>query len=197
MTHAGHAYGAAPEEIPKIGRAEGEQLVATAEAIRAAGMDCPVVSVGSTPTVRHSARVSGVTEIRPGNYVFHDAIQVALGVVPPERCALTVLATVLARPSTDRIVVDAGSKTLTSDRRRGEGTAFGPVVGSAGLEVRRVWEEHGLIDGAAGSALRIGDRVRILPNHACTAVNLHDRLVAVRGDRVEAVWNVATRGRVA
>ncbi|HMB71159.1 MAG TPA: alanine racemase, partial [bacterium] len=117
MTHAGHGYGAAsPEELAEIGRAEGKILVETAEAVRAAGIPCPEVSVGSTPTVRHSAAVRGVTEIRPGNYVFHDGIQVSLGVVGAERCALTVLATVIARPAPDRVILDSGSKTLATDR---------------------------------------------------------------------------------
>ncbi|MGQ0719932.1 MAG: alanine racemase [Candidatus Eiseniibacteriota bacterium] len=199
MTHAGHAYEAAsPEAVAAAGRTEGERLVGTAEEIRSAGIDCPVVSVGSTPTVRHSARVPGVTEIRPGNYVFHDRTQVGLGVVPEERCALTVLATIVARPSPRRIVVDAGSKTLSSDRARGGAEGFGQVAGRPELRVERVWEEHGAIEDAAGAAdLRIGSRVRIVPNHACVAVNLHERLIAVRGERVEDVWSIAARGRVA
>jgi D-serine deaminase-like pyridoxal phosphate-dependent protein len=200
MTHAGHAYEAgSAEQVAGIGHAEGQRLVETAGAIRAAGIECTVVSVGSTPTVRHSARVPGVTEIRPGNYVFHDRTQVGLGVVGEERCALTVLATVVARPSADRIVVDAGSKTLSSDRARGGAEGFGHVARRPELRVVRVWEEHGLIDagGAAAAGFRVGDRVRILPNHACVTVNLHEKLVAVRGESVEGVWSIAARGRVA
>lgn len=198
MTHAGHAYAASsPEEIAAIGRAEGEVLVATAEAIRESGIPCPVVSVGSTPTVRHSAAVPGVTEIRPGNYVFHDGIQVALGVVPPDRCALTVLATVTARPATDRVILDAGSKTLATDRGRGDLAGFGSLKEIPELSLEKVWEEHGLIRTPGGTELKAGDRVQVVPNHACVVVNLHDRLIAVRDDRVEAVWRVAARGLVA
>lgn len=197
MTHAGHGYGASsPEELAAIGRAEGETLVATAEAIRGSGIECRIVSVGSTPTVRHSAAVPGVTEIRPGNYVFHDGIQVALGVVPRSRCALTVLATVTARPATDRVVLDAGSKTLTSDRGRGGPAGFGFLKEAPDLTIARVWEEHGLIQVPAEAELRIGDRVQVVPNHACVVVNLHERLIAVRGDRVEGVWRIAARGLV-
>lgn len=198
MTHAGHAYGAgSPEEIARIGRLEGERLVATAEAIRAAGMDCPVVSVGSTPTVPHSAFVPGVTEIRPGNYAFHDAVQVALGVVPEDRCALTVLGTVTARPAADRVILDTGSKTLATDRAPGDRKEFGHLAGNPSRKIGGLWEEHALIPAPEGSDLRMGDRVRVVPNHACVVVNLHDRLIAVRGDRVEAVWPVVARGRVA
>jgi D-serine deaminase-like pyridoxal phosphate-dependent protein len=196
MTHAGHAYGAAsPEEIARIGREEGERLVRTAEAIRADGIPCPVVSVGSTPTVRHSARVPGVTEIRPGNYVFHDRIQVGLGVVPEDRCALTVLATVTARPAPDRVVLDAGAKTLGNDR--GASLAgFGHVLGGAET-IERLSEEHGILAADPGSSWRVGDRLRVVPNHACIAVHLHERLHVTRGGRVEAVWDVAARGRIA
>lgn len=203
MTHAGHGYAASsPEELAAIGRDEGRILVETAEAVRTAGIPCPVVSVGSTPTVRHSAAVPGVTEIRPGNYVFHDGIQAALGVVPLERCALTVLATVTARPATDRAILDAGSKTLATDRGRGDLPGFGRLVEAPELTLEKVWEEHGLIRVPAGADLkgmdlRIGDRVRVVPNHACVAVNLHDRLIAVRSGRVEAVWRIAARGLVA
>jgi D-serine deaminase-like pyridoxal phosphate-dependent protein len=197
MTHAGHAYAAAsPAEIAEIGRAEGELLVKTAETIRAAGIDCPVVSVGSTPTVRHSSRVPGVTEIRPGNYVFHDGIQVDLGVVPAPRCALTVLATVTARPAPDRVVLDAGAKTLTTDRGASGRLGLGRVHAGEELVVK-LSEEHGIMRVDPDASYRVGDRVRIVPNHACVTVNLHDHLYVAREARIEAVWGVAARGRVA
>jgi D-serine deaminase-like pyridoxal phosphate-dependent protein len=138
--------------------------------------------------------VPGVTEIRPGNYAFHDGIQVGLGVVGEDRCALTVLATVTARPAPDRVVIDAGAKALGIDR--GVLPGFGRVLG--GTEVlARLSEEHGVLAVDPGSPWRVGDRLRILPNHACVAVNLHERLWLTRDGRVEAVWDVAARGRVA
>jgi D-serine deaminase-like pyridoxal phosphate-dependent protein len=200
MTHAGHAYAArSAKEIAEIGRIEGETLASTARMLRAAGLACPVVSVGSTPTVRHSARIEGVTEIRPGNYVFHDAIQVGLGVVPEERCALTVLATVIARPTASRIVVDAGAKCLSSDRGTGPAAlrGFGRLLGEPETILHRLSEEHGILEVAPGDPRRVGDRVRILPNHACVTVNLHETLHVVRGETVEATWRVGARGRVA
>jgi len=197
MTHAGHAYGAgSPEEVARLGREEGELLVRTARAIRAAGLPCPVVSVGSTPTARHAARVPGVTEIRPGNYVFHDRIQVELGVVPEARCALTVLATVTARPAPDRVVIDAGAKTVTTDRGAAAIRGHARVLHGDAI-VTRLSEEHGILAVDPDSPWGVGDRIRLVPNHACVAVNLHDRLHLARGERVEAVWDVAARGRVA
>jgi D-serine deaminase-like pyridoxal phosphate-dependent protein len=198
LTHAGHAYGArSTAEIAEIGRAEGEILVDTANRIRALGIECPVVSVGSTPTVRHSACVPGVTEIRPGNYVFHDAIQVGLDVAPEEKCALTVLATVLARPESTRVVIDAGSKTLSSDRGVGGGVirGFGCVHGRPDQIVNRLSEEHGILEVSPDNPLRIGEKVRILPNHACVVTNLNRRLTVVRNGRVEGTWDIAARGR--
>jgi D-serine deaminase-like pyridoxal phosphate-dependent protein len=167
--------------------------------LRSAGIECPVVSVGSTPTVRHSARVDGVTEIRPGNYVFHDRIQVGLGVVERERCALTVLATVVARPGQDRVVLDAGSKALSSDRGVGGGVVqgFAEDLDSPSHVVTRISEEHGIVDAESGASYRTGDRVRLIPNHACVTTNLHGELTVVRESMVVDVWPVAARGRSA
>ncbi|MFN8178352.1 MAG: alanine racemase [bacterium] len=196
LGHGGHAYGAkSREEIEAIGRAEGEALVRTAEAIRAAGMPCPVVSAGSTPTAPHVAKVAGVTEIRPGNYVFHDGIQQALGVASASSCALTVLATVVARPTPERTVLDCGSKTLSSDGSAAV-SGFGHVAGRRDLTLTRLWEEHALLPVPRETHLAVGDRVRVVPNHACATVNLHDELVVLRGGEVKERWRVAARGRV-
>lgn len=196
MTHAGHAYGASsPEEIARIGREEGEQLVKTAEAIRAAGLRCDVVSVGSTPTAPHAARVKGVTEIRPGNYAFHDGIQVALGVATEEQCALTVLATVTARPAPDRVILDAGAKTLSTDRGAIGVAGFGRILGTGDV-VTRLSEEHGIVAVDPSAPYRIGDRVRVVPNHTCVTTNLHDRLQTARRTHPGDVWSLIARGCV-
>lgn len=108
MTHAGHAYAAVPEEVAHIGAEEGSLMVGLAERLRADGLTIDTVSVGSTPTARHAAASPGVTELRVGNYVFHDLMQVSLGVAALEQCALSVLTTVTSTPSPHRAVVDAG-----------------------------------------------------------------------------------------
>jgi D-serine deaminase-like pyridoxal phosphate-dependent protein len=196
LTHAGQVYVAkSPADIETTGRAEGEALARTAEAIRAAGLACPVVSAGSTPTARHVARVPGVTEIRPGNYVFHDGIQAALGVVAEERCALTVLATVVARPAPERVILDCGSKTLSSDAPAAL-RGYGHVFGRPDLVLTRLWEEHALLPVPPESTWSVGDRVRVVPNHACATVNLHDEFVVVRAGEEIGRWRVAARGRV-
>jgi len=196
FTHAGHGYLAEDRAgLEAIARLEGERLVEAAAGLRAAGLPVDEVSVGSTPTAAIAMGVAGVTECRPGNYVFHDASQVALGTCAVEDCALTILATVVSVPAAERAVVDAGSKTLSSDPLRPKPGGYGRVLGHAS-RLEKLSEEHGVIAVAEGDAFRVGDRVRILPNHACVVTNLHDRLVGVSGDRVETILDVAARGRV-
>jgi D-serine deaminase-like pyridoxal phosphate-dependent protein len=196
FTHAGHGYLAeAPAAVDEIAAQEGGRLAASAADLRAAGFPVEEVSVGSTPTAARAMRVPGVTECRPGNYVFNDASQVALGTCGVEDCALTVVATVVSVPAPDRAVVDAGSKTLSSDPLRPRPGGYGQVLGRAS-RIERLSEEHGVVAVAEGESFRVGERVRILPNHSCVVANLHDRLVGLSGDRVEAVLEVAARGRV-
>ncbi len=197
FTHAGHAYGAQnKEELDSIGRYEGEIMAGSANILRQAGIPIEVVSVGSTPTVGISALVPGVTEIRPGNYVFFDAVQLALGVIPDaDYCALRVLSTVISHPASNRWVIDAGSKTLSLDKGAHGSSGVpghGLVVGHPDLQIVRLSEEHGIIEGEDAS-LAIGDVVEIIPNHACTVVNLFDELI-VNGE-VPQVWPVAGRGK--
>jgi D-serine deaminase-like pyridoxal phosphate-dependent protein len=196
FTHAGHGYlRDTPEEVAAVGRQEGETLAAVAERLRRAGLPVEEVSVGSTPTARHAMAMPGVSECRPGNYVFHDASQVSLGTCGLEDCALSVLATVVSVPAPERAVVDAGSKTLSSDPLRPRAGGHGLVLGRRS-RLERLSEEHGVVAVAEGESFRVGERLRLLPNHACVVANLHDRLHAVRGDRIEDVWRVAARGRV-
>ncbi len=196
FTHAGHGYlGETRAAVEEVARVEGECLAATAGQLRAAGLAVEEVSVGSTPTAARAMRSPGVTECRPGNYVFHDGSQVALGTCAVEDCALTILATVVSVPAADRAVVDAGSKTLSSDPLRPRPGGYGQLLGRSS-RIEKLSEEHGVVAVADGESFRVGERVRILPNHACVVANLHDCLVGVSGDRVEAVLEVAARGRV-
>jgi len=196
FTFAGHAYGEThPDGIAAVGHHEGATLVAVASALRSAGLPADEVSVGSTPTAPHAMTVPGVTECRPGVYAYNDASQVSLGTCSLQDCALTVLATVVSVPAPDRAVLDAGSKTVSSDPLRPEEQGFGWVLGRR-ARLARLSEEHGVLAVEEGERFRVGERVRVLPNHACVVSNLHDRVLAVRGESVEAEWRVAARGRV-
>ncbi len=197
FTHAGHAYGAHnSDEVRRIAHDEAHGVIEAADLIRSRGIACPVISVGSTPTICASGVLPGVTEIRPGNYVFFDRMQVALGVTSVEACSQTVLATVISRPTPDRVVVDAGSKTFALDRgAHGLESlqGFGEDV-SYGLVLSRLSEEHGVIVDERASSVAVGERLRFLTNHACTVANLAEVLYGIRGDSVEEAFPVLVRG---
>jgi len=196
FTHAGHGYGEeTPEGVAKVARHEGRTMAAVADELRRAGLAVEEVSVGSTPTAREAMAQPGVTECRPGNYVYHDGSQVGLGTCTAADCALTVLATVVSVPAADRAVVDAGSKTLSSDPLRPHAAGFGQFPGRRS-RIQRLSEEHGVVVVEGGESFQVGERVRIIPNHACVVSNLHDRVIGIRGESVESELIVAARGRV-
>ncbi len=196
MTHGGHAYNQTSREaIEKIGREEGRVMVETAERLRRNGIPVETVSVGSTPAARYCAAAPGVTEIRPGTYVFYDLTQVDLFACELDDCALAVLATVISCPSKHRAVIDAGKKAFTSDPRgrSGKEGGYGWVVEKE-VAITRLSEEHGVIESDA--RFEIGEKVRILPNHACVVVNQFDEMYGVRTGRVEQVFKIAGRGKM-
>jgi len=204
MTHEGHAYAASPTTLREVSQEAGRVMVELAGMLRADGHEAPVVSVGSTPSARHIAEVPGVTDVRPGTYVFQDYNQVRLGVATVDECAGVVHATVIARPAPDRAVVDAGTKAVAADRGMIGGITpvqqegYGLVKGQPGWFFGRASEEHGVLlrqDDGYADELRVGDRVELIPNHICPAVNLYDRLVVQRDGVVEGSWVVAARGR--
>ncbi|MEW6662122.1 MAG: alanine racemase [Bacillota bacterium] len=202
MTHAGHVYGAASSaEVAAIGQQEGELMVAAANLLRSQGIGVEVVSVGSTPTAKIAGLVPGVTEIRPGNYVFYDAIQHGLGVVALERCALSIWTTVISKPAPGRLVVDAGSKTFALDRGA-HGNAVvqghGVIKGYPGLTLTRLSEEHGIIEGEplVTALVEVGQQLEVIPNHACPVINLTDQVLVTKREEVVGVWPVDARGQV-
>jgi D-serine deaminase-like pyridoxal phosphate-dependent protein len=186
-------------DLEAAGREEGESMVREADRLRHAGIEIEEVSVGSTPTGRSAGRVRGVTEIRPGTYVFNDATQVLWGAATPEECALVVLARVISRPSRDVAVLDAGSKALTAERGpfSSRGDSHGVIRGYPDCQIDRLWEEHGRVQlTEEGRRLGVGDLVEVIPTHVCPTVNLAERLVCVRQGRVVETWAVAARAQV-
>lgn len=186
-------------ERAAAGRTAGERLVATARALDAVGLVPARVSSGSTPGGPAAASVAGITEMRPGNYAFYDAMQVGLNVVPPQRCALRVLVTVVSHTARDRAVMDAGSKTLTSDTgvHGMTGSAgHGLVVGKEDIQIVGLSEEHGWLKlDPQGSDVRIGEMLAVIPVHSCPVANLAGELVMVRGGAVVDRWPVAAAGK--
>jgi D-serine deaminase-like pyridoxal phosphate-dependent protein len=200
FTHEGHAYRCRPgsDEPAVIAAQVADAMRRAAGAIEAAGVPCPEVSVGATPTVRHMLREEGVTMVRPGTYVFNDLAQLELGAADADHLAAYVVATVVARPSRDRAVIDAGSKSLSSDQRPYAGGApnYGLAIGRPGSEVVGLSEEHGMLRIESDSDVSVGDRIAILPNHICSVVNLFDELTMVEDGRLVDIWPIAARGKV-
>jgi D-serine deaminase-like pyridoxal phosphate-dependent protein len=204
LSHAGHGYHAASEsELQAIARSEADTLTSIRDRAAAAGIGIEELSVGATPTLRFSAADRRLTELRPGNYVYFDRTQVALGAASLADCALTVMATVVSKHP-GRIILDSGSKTLTNDQARGITAApgMGAVLTADGsavdpsLTIERLSEEHATVRVDGETRLEPGDRVRIVPNHSCVVSNLVDAVHVVDGDRVVETIAVAARGKI-
>lgn len=195
FTHEGHA-GATPEKekLAETARAAGRTIVEVAEQLREHGFEITTISVGSTPAAFETTTVDGITEMRPGTYVFNDATYFRLG-IRPEDCALRVLATVTSRNG-DRAVLDCGSKALTMDPAIGR-PGYGYIVEYPDAQIVALSEEHGWVRLPAETAgMQVGEKVQVIPNHVCPAVNLADELYLIRDERVVETWPVIARGKV-
>ena len=206
LSHAGHGYHATSDSALKA-IAKNEVVVLGTLRDRAArvGLVLEELSVGATPTLRFSAHEPGVSELRPGNYVYFDRTQVGLNAATLADCAMTVLATVVSKPAADRIILDCGSKTLTTDAARGFTPlpGFGAVLTPDGaavdenLVIERLSEEHATVRALGATTLEPGHRVRVLPNHSCVVANMVDEIQLVEGERVLGSLVVAARGKIA
>ncbi len=164
-------------------------------ALHDAGLSPRRVSGGSTPTASNSHLMRSITEIRPGTYIFNDRTTAAIGACSWDHCAYTVMATVVSTAIGGQVAVDAGSKALSREEIRGTSApGFGALLDRPDVVVKALSEEHGLLDVAHTDwRPRIGDRVRIVPNHVCVSVNLHSRLWLVRGDELVGSYQVTAR----
>ena len=211
LSHAGHGYGAGSDAAAAaIAADEARILTSLAERVRAHGVGVDAISVGATPTARFSVNAPGLTELRPGNYIFFDRTQVALGAAAWGDCALTVLARVVTKHGADRLILDCGSKTLSNDQARGfesvpgYGAVLQSIDGDApdeSLLIERLSEEHATVRFVSGvpnraSALEPGDLVRVVPNHSCVVSNLVDAVWLVDGAEVLERLDVPARGRI-
>ena len=196
MTHEGHANSAPPDEIEGIAIKAGKAMVETAEAIREHGLELPTVSVGSSPAAFFTPTVPGVTEMRPGTYVFNDNSAFRYGRFGVDDCAARFVATVVSRLAPDRAVLDTGSKSLTMDPSKAH-PGHGYIVGHPNVTIVKLSEEHGVCNVPEGEeGFEVGDRVEVIPNHICPTVNLMDEMLVVRDGKVIDTWKVAARGKV-
>ncbi|HEY3364465.1 MAG TPA: alanine racemase [Symbiobacteriaceae bacterium] len=191
MSHAGTTWKAGSEtEIRDTARRELEILLAVK-----AGLGDPTleISVGATPAAHVVGQTAGVTEMRPGTYVFGDRNLMGLGLATEADCAARILTTVVSHPVPDRAVIDAGSKSLAMDPHRDGG--HGHVVGLPHVKVARLSEEHGVLEFDSSVSLKVGQRLEVIPNHICPAVNLYDRMYGVRDGEVESEIQIEGRGK--
>jgi D-serine deaminase-like pyridoxal phosphate-dependent protein len=203
MTHAGESYNCdTVEGIREVAERERRGVVDSAEAIRAAGMQCPVVSVGSTPTATFAPSFAGVTEVRTGVYVFHDLVMAGLGVCRMDDIAISVLGSIIGHQRDKNwLLTDAGWMALSRDRgtaRQKVDQGYGVVCDANGqpiddLVVVDANQEHGIIARRGGGAIDfarfpIGSLVRILPNHACATAAQHGEYHVIRHGRVAETW---------
>jgi D-serine deaminase-like pyridoxal phosphate-dependent protein len=205
--YPGHIRTAIGEQQPQLAELA-RTLGASLSALEGAGLPPKVVSGGSTPAAWRMHEVAGITEVRPGTYVYNDRATAALGACEWDECALTVLATVVSTSVPGQAVIDAGTKALGREPIDGARAAgadpaltagFGALLDRPEVTVARMSEEHGILDLSRSDwQPRVGDQVRVVPNHVCIVVHLNDVVYGVRGhDVVETKWPVAARGREA
>jgi D-serine deaminase-like pyridoxal phosphate-dependent protein len=188
--------GSAGRSAAELGREEGELMVALAEELRSSDVPIRNISVGSTPTSRAAAQVPGITEVRPGTYIFSDYMQAEAGNMSYDEVALSILCTVVSRPAPDKATVDGGSKTFSGDipPERLKLKGYARAVGMDAY-VESMSEEHGVVRLGPGAEMQVGDRVAFYPIHVCPTVNLSDELIGVRNGVVEQVFPILARGK--
>lgn len=203
LSHSGHAYRTrTKDEAAQIAEEERQVMTWFAELLRKDGLPVRGVSVGSTPAMAAVKDLTGVTEARPGNYIFYDRTMVLIGCCEPHDVAVSVLATVVShQPGAAHFVVDAGALSLSKDlgpTHLGLATAFGAVKDHPELTVASVSQEHGVIRAAAPAAIegkfKVGQQVEIVPNHSCLTEAHFDEYVVLEGGRVMDRWHIE-RGR--
>ena len=201
FSHDGNTYSASSvEECFKLSEQAQKRTLSFAELARKNGFECPVISYGATPTfMNHVPILEGITELRPGTYIYMDVSQGnACGTL--DRCAATVLASVVSKPTEERVILDVGAKALTMQERsvgicnsRGKGSLYT----NPDIRIERMFDEHAIINNEEFSkSVKIGDKVRIIPVHICPVVNLYDSFYLIQGDEVIEELPVACRGKI-
>ena len=195
--YPGHIRSAAEENRRLIDQL-GADIAQIVEDFRRADLPLKIFSAGSTPLVFQSHQFAGVNEIRPGTYVFNDINCVRSGMATLDDCAATVLTTVVSTARKGFLMLDGGSKTFSSDRLAGSSeVSFGYVAEAPEAVIYAQNEEHGHVDvRKCDRDFQVGDRLRVIPNHVCVAMNLHEQVYGIRGEQVELVWKVEGRGKL-
>nr|WP_314074386.1 alanine racemase [uncultured Roseococcus sp.] len=201
FTHGGHSYaGRSEAQMAEVAEAERKAVADTAQAMRDAGLKVKIVSMGSSPTALYAKSLEGVTEVRAGVYMFGDLFQGQIGTHPLQDIAVTVLASVIGkRPDRGTVLLDAGAMAMSKDRSTEAAPkdyGFGLMLDIDGQQsfgdaiMRRAYQEHGEVVVPGGETFRIGDKVRVAPNHTCMTVAAHTQYHVVDGSKeVIGVWD--------
>jgi D-serine deaminase-like pyridoxal phosphate-dependent protein len=197
MTYFGSVWGGVEERKEEIKRVA-EYVERSLEGFSRSGIAVEIVSGGSTPSYPFAHQITGLTEIRPGTYVYNDLNTLYQGVCGLEDCAARVVTTVVSTAVAGRAMIDAGSKTLSSDAlNAGPKSGHGYVVEAPDAKLTKLNEEHGHLDVTNSShRFRVGEVVTVVPNHVCTCVNMHDEIFLLRNEEVVDCWRVAARGKI-
>jgi Predicted amino acid aldolase or racemase len=197
-THPGHVYSAVKhEDIQQYTEQEKSAVKKAADALKAAGYTLELITSGSTPTFFGSVSDENINVFHPGNYVFNDNIQISTNTSKESECALTVYATVISHPSEELFICDAGAKCLGLDQGAHGNNAvkgYGFIKGHPELTVYSLSEEVAKLRVEGPTTLKVGDKVEIIPNHACSSANLTSYLIGCRGDSVARLIEINMRG---
>lgn len=195
MYYGGLVYDSrTPDEVRAFARRERDELVSTAELLRADGFCMDVLSAGSSFTGKTPEELRGITEIRSGHYIFNDCGQLDVGLAQPEDCALTVVSTVVCKPDAHTVIADVGTKSLTSDRCHHR-TGYGYVIGHPEMEIYALNEEHAFLRTERENPLQIGDKIELIPNHACVVTNLVEEAYGFSGGKFDHMLRIDARGK--
>ena len=198
-THEGHSYGAKSiSECQSIMRQAQLDILLASKLLQGSGIDVDTISIGSTPSLMHGQLLAGITEIRPGTYLLMDAAQGA-SLKDYSRCAAFILATVISKPNSSRVVLDAGVKALTAFVRP-QGICHTPGYGKLAdyqdIFIDRLYDEHAVIENESFNRIvNIGDKVRIIPNHICPTCNLYDKMFLYENNNVTKELLILCRGK--
>jgi D-serine deaminase-like pyridoxal phosphate-dependent protein len=195
--YPGHVKSVDEQGMDALRQVDEEVKAAVAE-VEAAGFPVSIVSGGSTPALFQSHAVTSMNEIRPGTYIFNDRNTWMTGACALDDCAASILATVVSTAVKGQMIIDGGSKTFSSDRCvNPDAPGFGYFPDEPGAVLEKMNEEHGFVSLAqAKRGWQVGDRVRVVPNHICVAMNLHETVYGIRGEEVVASWKVEGRGKL-
>lgn len=199
FSHEGHSYKAkSDEDCVNVSTISQERTLRAGNLVRGLGIEIDTISIGATPSLMHTGIIEGITEIRPGTYIFMDAGQ-GSGINDYSKCAATVLTTVISKPTEERVVLDAGAKALTS-QNRSEGicatNGYGLVKNSDNIRLSGVFDEHGLIyDKEFRKYIQLGDKIEVIPNHICPTCNLYDKAYLVSKGKVLKEIPILCRGK--